>query len=281
MRHFTLPILLLFLLMQACGHSDPAPSEPSDTPPVSAATLPEIGTVVPEEPLSPGDSARLAALEKAYRSGKNLTSFAPTKEDSLKGWFDEWETVPYKLPFTPDTVDDYLVVHEATRYRYGYLVDGRTGRGIAAVSEFAGDPQELFWNRAYRLDFETVDVNCGDGQKELLVKYAGGHMGSDWYEWLIYRYNPDSLRAEMIASIPLMHFSENYDMRDSIEIELQEWHVDTGPDPGACLNEIRIRDGYKSSNSPENDFPVMLPKKNSAVKTLRFDAAKNRFEEVK
>lgn len=273
------PLLCLWLVL-ACAHGDQntAGDNAADSIPASPAP-PEISTDVPQEPLSPEDSTRLAELEKSYRTKKPFRFHAFSKEDSLKGYFDEWERVPFKLRFTPDTIPDYLVIYEATRYTSAYIVDGSNAKTINADPMRYGGPEEMFWNRAYRLEYEAIDVNCGDGQKELLVKYAGGHDGSDWYHWLIYRYNRDSLRANLIAEIPVMEYSEG--RLDTNDIHHEEYYVDLGADPGTCVNEIRVQEGYEinKSDSRLDEHPKYAPKKGSPIRILKFDAKQNRFME--
>lgn len=221
-----------------------------------------------------GDSARAQPVSQgtSLSSNPSLASQIKAQQQTLTG--DESTTI--YLYLNDDTIPDYFTVTsdgEPFYGSHGFFMDGATGQSIPTDSLLCCQGG-LAWARDLPLA-EAVDVDCGDGQQELLIRSCHLHQGTT-YEMEMYRYSKS--RNRIVQVFDEIIVSGGYEVHDSSYVErYSSSYVDVLYHHGDCMPEIRSRAGvWKEELSPFEPGGI-VPVKNSRIYTYTWDAKAETF----
>lgn len=273
MNHF--PAILLILLFSLCCVSCQPETPGRDVSGDSPQTDSIADTLLfdrknekyPHD-LLPPLTEDIAHYEKVIREGGILVD-----ENSL-----ESQKV-LRIDITGDGTEDYFVWQQEWRFGLGFFVNGKTGRHIPA--DMYSDPgamnANLHWHRPNEedgLEFEVVDVWCGDDQKELLVRYGSYFEGASNYMEL-YRYDQDSGKVDRIFEHLV---SENIQGTWDTTFQRNTTnYIDVLYQPKKCLDTIKVRSGVRKPGADLYYWKGIWPRKDARDTVWVFEPDSNKF----
>jgi len=270
----------LVLVNWACQSGSEKPKE-SPTPDslaakVQAAVESEVrDTIIP-------DTVALARVQGYFAKGKHETLFD-----------DQMDLIGYRtvlqLDFDGDGVEDYFVAETEwiPPAGSGYIMNGKTGRYF----EVAGSPEmqehPLFWWRpslgeGVEVDVKSIDVNCGDGQKEVMIVHCEGPPYGSYHGYTtqvtILGYDKDSSKAKVIFEELVSDAGIN--VADTVWDYKTIRYLDFLYNTPECLDSIKVYPGYHSKGDYPACYRGIRRKRGDAEKLFVFNAQQNSFVEV-
>ena len=174
------------------------------------------------------------------------------------------------LNLNGDEWDDYFVIVDYMGGpTIGEFFDGKT----AELYEYNPTHTHVLSRPGVDIEYEVIDINCGDNQQELLIRSGGGGTIGNYYDCEIYRFDKASNRIKLIFEETISAF----EWEEGEEKELEVNHVDLNYTNSSCVDEIIVREG--KLEEPRDIYSLNIsPKQNGIFWRYGFNADKNEFQ---
>lgn len=270
------PVIRVFLcfLLVAGAWSCYSPEKETlpDSPPID--TLPDTLPPVPQDTLT--------AHRVGFFHPHMMGTISPAKKRKLEenyeaGWMEHWDeddvedhyTLVMKGDFTGDGVQDYLLIEEAWRFKTVDFIDGKSGRYFGYSGHY------VIWpDINYNHEVEIVDVGCGDGQVEVLVKHRGNID--------LFRYNRETGRVQCVFTDDV--FDDYMSMKSGALIETKVNYIDFIVRKPRCFDTIRVHPGVRKQGFPETmkpkSYTEIWPRGDTTARVWALDKVRNQFIQI-
>ena len=177
-----------------------------------------------------------------------------------------------RVNLTADTCKDYFII-DGMSISHGSFFDGKTGNEIPI------DSFNAIWSRpGVGIEYKIIDVNCGDGQKELLIRYGGGGTVGEYYTTQVFRYDQHANEMKLIFEKEISSFSWD---KNSMEVLNEANYIDINYRSDSCINIISVSKGLFKKGKKEPYSLNIIPDKKYKSEDYHFNVLTNNFELAK
>lgn len=192
-----------------------------------------------------------------------------------------------RFNFNGDSYPDYFVVETewGPPNGLGYIVNGKTGHHFEVCGKYEMFAGPLNWWRPSLgeggggIDYKIVDVNCGDGQEELVILHCQGPPMGSYHSYStsinILRYDQDFPCAKVILNEMISNAGIN--VADTVWDTDRTYYLDFIYESKKCLNEIDFFPGFHLENSYPLCYADIRKGKGAIMKKFVFKPKQNLF----